>query len=404
MMRRDWFSIGYSNQYPIVRTMTTQEKTPAMHWNHWTVGTRLYAAFLIPSGLAMAIAWLGSSRLGQLDAAGAGQHAQAGLQSWLWGLALLALVAGAVLAWGLRRSIVTPLGEATVIAETVAAGDLSQDFATERTGEFGRLLGALGTMEDTLTDLVGNIKQSTASIALASRDLAGGNNDLSQRTEGQAASLQQTAASVEQLTATVRQNAERAQSASAMAVGASEVAQQGGQVVEQVVATMEAISGSSRRIADIIGVIDGIAFQTNILALNAAVEAARAGEQGRGFAVVASEVRALAQRSASAAHEIKDLIGESVRQVESGAGLVGQAGRTMEQVVQSVRGVTAVLGEISSASAEQRAGVEQLHQAVVGMDSATQQNAALVQQAAQATAALAQQAHQLQQTVDAFKL
>ena len=371
-----------------------------MPWNHWKVSTRLYAAFFVPCGLAIAMAWIGTSGLGQMPAT-AGVEAT---RQWLWGLALLALVAGMGLAWGLVRSIVAPLDEATLIAETVAAGDLSQDFETTRTGEFGRLLGALGTMEDTLTELVGNIKRSTGSITFASQELSSGNADLSQRTESQAASLEQTAASVEQLTATVHQNAERARSASAMAVGASDVAQRGGEVVEQVVSTMQAISGSSRKIADIIGVIDGIAFQTNILALNAAVEAARAGEQGRGFAVVASEVRGLAQRSAAAAHEIKDLIGESVRQVESGAALVGQAGQTMAQVVESVRGVTAVLGEISTASSEQSAGIEQVHQAVAHMDNATQQNAALVQQAAQATAALAEQARQLQDAVDAFKL
>ena len=371
-----------------------------MPWNNWKVSTRLYAAFSIPCGLALVMAWIGASRLAQVPPA----PALADTGQWLWGLAWLAFAAGMLLAWGLARSVVAPLDEATLIAETVAAGDLSQDFETARTGEFGRLLGALGTMEDTLTELVGNIKRSTGSITQASHELSGGNADLSQRTESQAASLQQTAASVEQLTATVRQNAERARSASTMAVGASDVAHRGGEVVEQVVATMQAISGSSRKIGDIIGVIDGIAFQTNILALNAAVEAARAGDQGRGFAVVASEVRGLAQRSAAAAHEIKDLIGESVRQVERGASLVEQAGQTMAQVVESVRGVTTVLGEISTASSEQSAGIEQVHLAVSHMDSATQQNAALVEQAALATAALAEQARQLQDAVDAFKL
>jgi methyl-accepting chemotaxis protein len=372
-----------------------------MALSSWKVSTRLYMAFVVPSVIALAMAAIAASSLGRQAA---GTNDGLATVQWLWALAGLTLVLGIVFARGLVRSIVTPLDEATLIAETVASGDLSQDFETQRTGEFGRLLGALGNMEDTLTDLVSNIKESTASIGVASRELASGNVDLSQRTEGQAASLQQTAASVEQLTATVRQNAERARSASTMAEGASDIAQRGGEMVGQVVATMQAISGSSRKIADIIGVIDGIAFQTNILALNAAVEAARAGEQGRGFAVVASEVRSLAQRSAAAAREIKDLIGESVREVESGAGLVGQAGQTMEQVVLSVRNVTDVLGEISTASAEQRAGIEQVHQAVAHMDTATQQNATLVQQAAHATAALAQQAQQLQLAVDAFKV
>ena len=357
-----------------------------MPWSHWKVSTRLYAAYCVPSVLALALAWAGRVGPG------------------LWGVAVAALVLGMALAAGLARSIAAPLDEATLIAETVASGDLSQDFETQRTGEFGRLLRALGTMEDTLTDLVGNIKQSTESITVASRELASGNTDLSQRTEGQAASLQQTAASVQQLTATVRQNAERARSANALAVDASGIAQRGGEVVGKVVTTMQAISGSSRKIADIIGVIDGIAFQTNILALNAAVEAARAGEQGRGFAVVASEVRSLAQRSALAAREIKDLIDESVRQVESGSGLVDEAGQTMEQVVASVGDMRSVLGDISTASAEQSAGIEQVHLAVANMDSATQQNAALVEQAARATQGLAQQARQLQEAVDAFKL
>jgi len=323
---------------------------------------------------------------------------------WMLAIGLLAAVVAAVAVWSLRRSIVKPLNDALLIAETVASGDLSQEFSTELGGDFGRLLGSLGTMEDTLTDLVSRIKQSTDSIALASHDIDSGNSDLSRRTEDQAASLEETAASMEELTSTVRQNAERARSASGLAVNASGIAQRGGQVVDQVVKTMDAISGSSKKIVDIIQVIEGIAFQTNILALNAAVEAARAGEQGRGFAVVASEVRSLAQRSAVAAREIKSLIGDSVEQVQSGADLVGQAGNTMAEIVSAVGQVTGLLAEISGALNEQSTGIEHVNQAVAHMDSVTQQNAALVQQAAQAAASLSSQAAQLQAVVGEFKL
>ncbi|MDD0812197.1 methyl-accepting chemotaxis protein [Curvibacter sp. RS43] len=323
---------------------------------------------------------------------------------WMLGLGLLSAVVAAVAVWSLRRSIVKPLNDALFIAETVASGDLSQEFSTELGGDFGRLLGSLGTMEDTLTDLVGRIKGSTDAIAHAAGDIHSGNADLSRRTEDQAASLEETAASMEELTSTVRQNAERARSASGLAVNASGIAQRGGQVVDQVVQTMDAISASSKKIVDIIQVIEGIAFQTNILALNAAVEAARAGEQGRGFAVVASEVRSLAQRSAVAAREIKSLIGDSVEQVQSGAGLVGQAGHTMAEIVQAVGQVTGLLGEISGALNEQSTGIEHVNQAVAHMDSVTQQNAALVQQAAQAAALLSTQARQLQEVVGEFKL
>lgn len=322
----------------------------------------------------------------------------------LIGLGLAALVIAMVFAVALSRSITTPLNEAIYIAETVAAGDLSQEFSTERGGDFGRLLGALGTMEDTLTDLVGRIARSTNAIALASGEIDSGNQHLSERTEQQASSLQQTASSMEQLTATVRQNADRARSASGLAVSASGIAERGGVVVGQVVETMNAISGSSRKIVDIIQVIEGIAFQTNILALNAAVEAARAGEQGRGFAVVASEVRNLAQRSAVAAREIKELIANSVSQVQSGSQLVGQAGSTMHEIVTAVQGVSAILGEISSALGEQSAGIAQVNQAVSHMDGVTQQNAALVEEAAAAASALSEQARALKVAVGEFKL
>ncbi|MDD0839585.1 methyl-accepting chemotaxis protein [Curvibacter sp. HBC61] len=323
---------------------------------------------------------------------------------WMLALGVLAAVVASVAVVSLRRSIVKPLNDALFIAETVASGDLSQEFSTELGGDFGRLLGSLGTMEDTLTDLVSRIKSSTDAIAHAAEDIHSGNTDLSRRTEDQASSLAQTAASMAQLTATVRQNAERARSASGLAVNASSIAQQGGQVVTQVVQTMDAISASSRKIVDIIQVIEGIAFQTNILALNAAVEAARAGEQGRGFAVVASEVRSLAQRSAVAAREIKSLIGDSVEQVQSGSGLVGEAGQTMSEIVGAVNQVTGLLADISGALNEQSEGIEHVNQAVAHMDSVTQQNAALVQHAEQAAGLLSTQARQLQQVVGEFKL
>ncbi|WP_332776570.1 methyl-accepting chemotaxis protein [Polaromonas sp.] len=320
------------------------------------------------------------------------------------GLGLAALLIGCAVAYGLMRSIAKPLDEAIYIAETVAAGDLSQEFVTERGGDFGRLLGALGDMEDTLTDLVSRIKASTDSITVASKEIAAGNADLSRRTEEQAASLEETVSSMDELTSTVKLNAEHAQSASGLAASASGIAERGGEVVVQVVETMVSISSSSKKIVDIIGVIEGIAFQTNILALNAAVEAARAGEQGRGFAVVAGEVRNLAQRSAQAAREIKALIGDSVEHVENGSNLVGQAGRTMQDIVQAVKRVSDLLAHISAASVEQSKGIEHVNQSMMQMDKATQQNAALVQQAATAAAALSEQAYQLQTAVGEFKL
>jgi methyl-accepting chemotaxis protein len=323
---------------------------------------------------------------------------------YLIALAVFALALGSVLAWLLTRSIVQPIAEALLIAETVAAGDLSQEFETERGGDFGRLLRGMGEMEDTLTDLVTRIKTSTDSIAVASREIAAGNQDLSSRTEQQASSLEQTAASMEELTSTVKQNADNARQANQLAVSASAVAVKGGNVVSQVVGTMGSINDSSRKIVDIIGVIDGIAFQTNILALNAAVEAARAGEQGKGFAVVASEVRSLAQRSAAAAKEIKTLIGDSVEKVEEGSKQVAEAGRTMEEIVGSVKRVTDIMGEITAASQEQTSGIEQINQAITQMDQVTQQNAALVEEASAAAQSLQEQADSLVQAVSTFKL
>ncbi len=323
---------------------------------------------------------------------------------------LMALLAGVGLLIGggcavaLVRSITRPLDEAIVIAETVAAGDLSQEFKTERGGDFGRLLGALGNMEDTLTDLVTRIKGSTDTIAVASKQIDGGNVDLARRTEQQAASLQETAASMGQLTETVKLNADRARTGSSLAAQARQVAEQGGAVMEQVVGTMDSINASSKKVSDIIDVIEGIAFQTNILALNAAVEAARAGEQGRGFAVVAGEVRHLAHRSSQAAKEIKELINDAVEHVDSGSDLVRRAGGTMQDIVRAVQRVNSILGEITAALGEQSTGIDQVNHAVAHMDRVTQENAALVQQATAATSALASQARALQSVVGEFKL
>jgi methyl-accepting chemotaxis protein len=339
-----------------------------------------------------------------LRAADQAQGLLQNVRMWLAVLGCAVAVVAAVAFVALRSAIVAPLKQALLIAETVAAGDLSQEFSSDLQGDFGRLLTALGTMEDTLTDLVTGIKQSSDAISDATGEIDSGNSDLSRRTQGQVASLADTAASMSELTVTVRENAERARSASTLAVNASRIAERGGAVVGDVVQTMDAISGSSRKIVDIIQVIEGIAFQTNILALNAAVEAARAGEQGRGFAVVASEVRSLAQRSAVAAREIKTLISQSVDQVENGAGLVGRAGDTMQEIVQAVGQVTTLLGDISGALHAQTAGIEHVNQAVAQMDGATQQNAALVEQAASAASALSDRSQELQRAVGAFKL
>ena len=381
-------------------------------WNNLKIGTRLLLAF---GGLAlvvlllmvMALSGIGGAEQALQGATPPAQAALAQLQSarnWVIGCSVVVFVLALVATLSLRASIVAPLNQAILIAETVASGDLSQEFNSDLEGDFGRLLGALGTMEDTLTDLVSRIKQSTDSITASAADIDHGNTDLSRRAEDQVSSLTETAASMEQLTATVRQNAERAHSASGLAVQASAIAEQGGAVVGEVVQTMQAISGSSRKIVDIIQVIEGIAFQTNILALNAAVEAARAGEQGRGFAVVASEVRNLAQRSAVAAREIKALISASVEQVESGAGQVGKAGKTMEEIVGAVGQVSALLGEISTALREQSEAISHVNGAVSHMDGSTQDTASLVQHAVSTASALSAQARDLEQAVGAFKL
>jgi methyl-accepting chemotaxis protein len=319
-------------------------------------------------------------------------------------LAAVAVALGALCSWLLTAGIVRPIRQAVSLAEQVAAGDLTQRIEANTKDETGALLRALRHMNDSLVAIVSQVRSGTDTIATASSEISAGNLDLSVRTEQQAGSLEETAAAVEELTGTVRQNADNARQANQLSITASEVAIQGGAVVGQVVQTMGSINESSKKIVDIISVIDGIAFQTNILALNAAVEAARAGEQGRGFAVVASEVRTLAQRSANAAKEIKELITASVDKVDSGTRLVDQAGATMEQVVSSIRRVTDIVAEIAGASAEQSAGIEQVNRAVGDMDASTQHNAALVEQSAAAATSLQEQASRLAGTVSVFRL
>ncbi len=317
-------------------------------------------------------------------------------------IAALGLTVGAGVL--ITRSITRPIDRAVELAQAVSAGDMTVSIQLDGKDELSVLLAALAHMNSNLTDIVSQVRQSSDSIATGSAQIASGNSDLSHRTEQQATVLQQTAASMEQLNSKVKLNASSAQQANQLALGASSVAAQGGEVVNQVVTTMKAINDSSKRISDIISVIDSIAFQTNILALNAAVEAARAGEQGRGFAVVASEVRSLAGRSADAAKEIKTLINASVERVDQGTAQVDEAGKTMEQVVAAIKRVTDIMGQISAASVEQSAGVEQVGQAVAEMDQTTQQNAALVEESAAAAESLKQQADQLVSAVSVFKL
>ncbi len=319
-----------------------------------------------------------------------------------FGVAILAIAI--FVSWILTRSITAPLRDAVVVAQRVAAGELNSNLVVSGRDEISELLQALKDMDDSLLKIVSEVRQGTDAIATASAEIATGNSDLSSRTESQASSLEETASSMEELTDTVRQNAENARQANQLVVSASEFARKGGKVVGQVVTTMGSIKESSRKIVDIIGVIDGIAFQTNILALNAAVEAARAGEQGRGFAVVAAEVRNLAQRSAGAAKEIKTLIGDSVEKVDLGSKLVDEAGKTMGDMVTSVQHVADIMSEITAASAEQSSGISEVNQAITQMDEMTQQNAALVEQAAAAAESLQEQAALLADAVSVFKL
>ncbi|WGJ88907.1 methyl-accepting chemotaxis protein [Achromobacter mucicolens] len=320
------------------------------------------------------------------------------------GLSALALAVGALLAWRVSRSITRPLARAVKAAETVASGDLGQRIEAASRDETGRLLQALQDMQDRLAGAVRAIRQGSETISSASGQIAAGNTDLSSRTEEQAASLEETAASMEELASTVKQNADNARQANQLAASASEIALRGGAAVSAVVGTMQDISASSHKISDIVSVIDGIAFQTNILALNAAVEAARAGEQGKGFAVVAGEVRSLAQRSAQAAREVKALIEDSVGKVGSGARQAESAGATMQEMVTAVQHVTDIMGEIAAASHEQASGIDQVNRAVAQMDEVTQQNAALVEEAAAAAGSMQDQARELVRAVGVFRL
>ncbi|BET09490.1 methyl-accepting chemotaxis protein [Pandoraea sputorum] len=340
-----------------------------------------------------------------VDETGAATAADIAFAKWLLvALGAVAAVVGIGAAYSVTRSITRPIARAVEVAERVAQGDLTSRIEVTSRDETGQLMAALKHMNESLDQIVRRVRSGTAAIASASGELLAGNTDLSSRTEEQAASLEETASSMEQLTATVKQNADNARQASQLAANASEIAGEGGRVVERAVSSMQDIAASSTKINDIIGVIDGIAFQTNILALNAAVEAARAGEQGRGFAVVAGEVRTLAQRSAAAAKEIKSLIETSVGKVEDGSSQVRDAGRTMTEIVQAVQRVTDIMGEISAASSEQSGGIEQVNTAVMQMDQVTQQNAALVEEATAAAGSLEDQARNLREAVAVFRL
>jgi methyl-accepting chemotaxis protein len=334
----------------------------------------------------------------------AGDQIYASGRTLLITIGIVAALIGIGLAWLITISVTRPLNKAVQAANAVAGGDLTQRIDAHGKDETGQLMLALKNMNDSLVQMISQVRQGANTIATASGEIASGNLDLSSRTEQQASSLEETASSMEELTSTVKQNADNARQANQMAATASQVAVKGGSVVSQVVDTMESINASSKKIVDIISVIDGIAFQTNILALNAAVEAARAGEQGRGFAVVASEVRSLAQRSASAAKEIKELIDDSVGKVDTGSKLVGEAGTTMDEIVASVQRVTDIMAEIQSASDEQSSGIEQVNQAITQMDQVTQQNASLVEEAAAAAESLQDQSRNLVQIISVFKV
>jgi methyl-accepting chemotaxis protein-1 (serine sensor receptor) len=330
------------------------------------------------------------------------QHARATLVAWL--LIGISMVTGAISGWLLIRSMLRALSVAVAASERIALGELGRTPPPASADEFGRLLAALKTMDERLSQIVGSVRSAADSVGSAARQISNGNDDLSQRTQEQASALEETAASMEEMTATVKQNADNARSARELAAAAHERANRGGDIVSRAVTAMQEINGASNKIADIIAVIDGIAFQTNLLALNAAVEAARAGEQGRGFAVVASEVRSLAQRSAAAAKEIKGLIGDSVAKVAAGSELVQQSGTTLEEIIASVKKVTDIVAEISAASDEQATGIDQVNRAVTEMDSVTQQNAALVEEASAASKAMEQQAGALIDKITFFHL
>ncbi|HEX8604714.1 MAG TPA: methyl-accepting chemotaxis protein [Pseudoduganella sp.] len=368
---------------------------------------RIYATDLNTTREAYlgALAGLLKTQQTALDATAAEIHANyATGRNLLIALGIGAIVAGVVLAWRITRTITAPLQQAVQVAENVSSGDLTSVIDASQGDETGQLMRALKKMNGSLLTIVGQVRNGTEAIAGAAAEIASGNLDLSSRTEQQASALQQTATTMDQLTTAVRSNAENAHEGRRLAAGAATIAGAGGTVVADVVRTMDEINASSGRIVDIIGVIDGIAFQTNILALNAAVEAARAGEQGRGFAVVATEVRALAGRSAAAAREIKELIGDSVQKVHAGTALVGHAGSTMGDIVAAIGKVTQIMNQIADASAQQQDGIEQVNTAITQMDQATQQNAALVEQAAAAAAAMQEQAARLADAVAVFRL
>ena len=371
------------------------------------LATRIYREQIMPRNAAYqgAIAKMAKMQIDASDVVAATiLDSYASTRTLLIALGLAAIGLGIGCAVLITRSITVPIGQAVALAEKVASGDLRSRIQADSRDETGQLMRALGAMNDSLAGIVGRVRGGTGTITVAAGEIAAGNQDLSSRTEQQAGSLEETAASMEELTSTVKQNAENARQANVLAAQASSIAGQGGAMVAEVVSTMGAIDASSRKIVDIISVIDGIAFQTNILALNAAVEAARAGEQGRGFAVVATEVRSLAQRSATAAREIKALIDDSVQKVQAGSSQVDRAGATMTEIVHSIGQVTVIMNEIANASEEQRAGIEQVNHAIVEMDRVTQHNAALVEEASAAAQAMQDQAGELERVVGTFRL